>query len=433
MTLRYVIAPRLKFDVIIILLNTTMQDHDEVLETILSAKITTSFHAGVRFERVSRYNIKLEVGTDPSSSVADISRAYAHCDSNSDRFQNCHAPWLDPRLQRLFGSPCGTASSSPWIPSYTSTPLSKTGASTSLESRRIDENCCERKESMEGQNKDGPPAQKVFDASKTGHSPLVVEPSSPSTSEIVSPGKRKAWSSRGLCPDSAGSSAPKKLDRPNLEIDTKRRKLRQHVDSDVVMSADSDIFPWDEIEDDALDAHLARVATGLLGAARASSQSSYPHWSPNLEASDNNHSMKASKLAGKAFPATLASTKRMPLTWRGRKQHSDHSPPSSSNGSPVHEITPPVTASTTTSASTDSLSQEQIQHNYYEFEQRRKQKAAEKEYYEATIPGFDGVVSPTDVDDKTFERIFMGEDEADGWVSEDDGISERTSSIFLED
>lgn len=120
--------------------------------------------------------------------------------------------------------------------------------------------------------------------------------------------------------------------------------------------------------------------------------------------------------APKTHPATLASTKQTSFAWRAgrRARICTHPSPASteSGSSPTDETSDSIMG---------KLSQEQIQHNYAEFEKRKKDKAAEKAYYMATIPGFDGVVSPTDVvGDKCFERIFRGEDEdgAGEWVSE---------------
>jgi hypothetical protein len=180
-----------------------------------------------------------------------------------------------------------------------------------------------------------------------------------------------------------------------------------------------------------MGAHLARVATELMGGAQTSSPSKHSLWAHQLEDNEHNSAAGTCILSAKATPCTLASTKQTSVTWHLPKVSSKHSPASSAESSPAHNITPPITASTTTSASTDAL-QEQIQHNYHEFEERKKQKTAEKEYYKATVPGFDGIVSPTVADDKTFESIFIGDDEADGWSSDDDdGLSQRTGSICL--
>jgi hypothetical protein len=75
--------------------------------------------------------------------------------------------------------------------------------------------------------------------------------------------------------------------------------------------------------------------------------------------------------------------------------------------SPVDNFSPPITTSAGSSTSPPMLTQEEIQRNYREFEERQKRKAAERAYYAATISGFDGVVSPTDVCDKSMERIFI--------------------------
>jgi hypothetical protein len=224
--------------------------------------------------------------------------------------------------------------------------------------------------------------------------PVDLEGSSASSENMKSPGKRKSWSSSGLFIDAAEQLALGNGHRPNLEVDTKRRKLWQNVDSDVLMSSDSDPLSRDEAENDARSAVLVRAVNGLKGRSDTPSSSG---------------------------------TRQISFTWLLPQSSLDHSPASSEDSSPAHDIEPPVTASTTTSASTDAL-QEQIQHNYQEFEERQKQQAAEREYYKAAIPGFDGIVSPTDVEKRVFEGIFMEDDKVDDWSS-DDGLSQRTGSI----
>jgi hypothetical protein len=414
------------------------QADGEVLETVLSVKITTPFHAGTRFERVSRYNIKLEVDTEPYQNAVEIPGTHARRDWIPKDSEDYSAPWLDPRLQGLFRSPCNAAPSSlyshssPWIPSYTSTPLSKIRRSTPLVSQPAHKDyCILTKDSVESQTWfTDQPAHKTLHGFTNKKSPINMECSSAYGEKIVSPGKRKG-SSSGLSIDAAVPSTLNKEDRPKLEVDTKRRKLRQNVDSDVVMSSGSDLFAWDEPEDNVKVTHLAVVPTELMGA-QTSTRSNHSLWSQQLEDNEHNYSSGTSASAGETLPGKLAGIKQPSLTWQLPKMYDNHSPASSADSSPVHDITPPITASTITSASTDAL-QEKIQQNYHEFEERKKQNAAEKEYYKATVPGFDGIVSPTDVGDTTFEGIFMGDDDADGWSSDDDGISQRTGSICLEE
>jgi hypothetical protein len=110
--------------------------------------------------------------------------------------------------------------------------------------------------------------------------------------------------------------------------------------------------------------------------------------------------------------------------------------PSDASSSHVDEITPPNSATAQllpTFQNNFVLSQEQIQHNYQEFEERMKRKAAEKAYYAATIPGFDGIVSPTDENDKSFERIFLEDGETGGWESDMEGLSEGMESVCMEE
>jgi hypothetical protein len=217
--------------------------------------ITTPFHAGVRFERVSRYSIKLEVDTEPFNNFVEDLRAYARRGSVPEHRSGCSDEWPDPRLQGLIKSPCNAASSSlhghssPWIPSYTSTPLSKTGRSTSPVSRPFRKDCyLSANDAVEGENMDIDQAARqtlhhqALHAFTTNQSTVNPECSSASSEKMNSPGKRKDWSSSGLCIDAAEAPTLNKGDRPNLEVDTKRRKLQQNVDTDVVMRPDSDFY-----------------------------------------------------------------------------------------------------------------------------------------------------------------------------------------------
>jgi hypothetical protein len=289
-------------------------------------------------------------------------------------------------------------------------------------------------DAVEGENTDiDQTARQTLHAFNTNQPPVNLECSSAFSEKMSSPGKRKGWSSSGLSVDAAETPTLNKGDRPKLEVDTKRRKLQQNFDTDVVMRSDSDLFSWDEADDNAMGAHLARVATELMGRAQTLPPSNHSLWAHQLGDNEHNSTTETCMLTAKAIPCSLASTKQTSFTWHLPKLCSNHSPASSAESSPAQEITRPVTASTAISASTDAL-QEQIQHNYHEFEERKKHKSAEKEYYKATVPGFDGIVSPTDADDKTFESIFMGDVEADGWSSDDDdGLSQRTGSICLKD
>jgi hypothetical protein len=90
-----------------------------------------------------------------------------------------------------------------------------------------------------------------------------------------------------------------------------------------------------------------------------------------------------------------------------------------------------VPVSVDSSASPRSgFDQAQIQRNYLEFESRQKRKAAEKAYYSATIPGFDGIISPSDVpaneNDRSFyEHVFLEARDSDCGSSDGDDVSEE--------
>ena len=235
----------------------------------------------------------------------------------------------------------------------------------------------------------------------------MLQSSSVSSGYSVQAGKRKALPTADYSTTTGGPFALDRIDEYHPAV-PKRRKLSPPDIMDYTI-ADSD---------DKLFAHLDRITTGPMGSADSTLPSADPSWSKKLDDSSKIH---------KPFPATLASTKTTSFIWRGRKRHSNTSPTSS-----LEDRSPQAT----TSASSETMSQEQIQINYREFEQRKARKEQEKKYYMETISGFDGVVSPTDSEGKTFEGIFL--DGSEGEWTEDgdfevDGVSEGVGSVCLEE
>ncbi|KAF1918725.1 hypothetical protein BDU57DRAFT_119054 [Ampelomyces quisqualis] len=382
-----------------------IESHGSVLETVLSAKVTTPFHEGVRFERVSRYSIKLEVNGPK------------HIDTSNCKSQSLHAMPVDKpmhgadtsqhdallayqsRAQPELYAGSSHQHGSPWIPSYSTTPLSKIDCVPVRQWNTSRNNQDIKQEATDCQD------------DKTGQHPFKNDV--PSCSHTIQPRrdpvmdgssfKRKVCHSAGLTIHPRGSFALDKVQPFDSEVTPKRRKVDHHDDANDLSMEDAN--------DEDLLAHFAGISTGLMGDAQSSPTLDRPYWSEKEDVEP--HSASKVYAGPRNHTAALASNKRTSFTWRSGRPRcaaliTAHSQPSTTDSSPTDETNTPATAS---SSSTEPLSQEQIQRNYMEFEQRKKQKAAEKAYYMATIPGFDGVVSPTDVHDKTFERIFMNNDD----------------------
>ncbi|KAH7071425.1 hypothetical protein BKA63DRAFT_419420 [Paraphoma chrysanthemicola] len=413
--------------------HTVVRQRDEdatevVVKSVLTATISTQFHDGVRFERISRYVIRANVyaHTKPVTSPQDyagtpdtqIRFAAGHKRSNVTSSQLLTATQLSSCTARLPHH----ESDSAWVPSYSTTPVSKTG----------------RRDSMQ-------PLQDELDFLKTGIATAStslsniesVDESDQLVQECVSlgmrleelrhralekhdaslmgigvpslRGARKASQSANLALQDQGRFALDKLEHLNLEVDAKRRKLSQlDYQDDMVASKDDQGPSVLDGSDDGLHAALTNITTGPMGEAQTSPiDADGGFWSAKLD----RYSLPS---APRAHAATLPGIKHTIFPWKDRHVKCSAYPPSEGSSSHVHEITPPGSASSEHPPTLQSKSvptQKQIQHNYQEFEERAKQKAAEKAYYAATVPGFDGIVSPTDENDKSFERIFLEDGE----------------------
>jgi hypothetical protein len=325
--------------------------------------------------------------------------------------------WLSPHSQGLVDartSKCAHSSQgieSLWIPPYTSNPHSKTGYWAEQKSRSNRTDACSRRDSIISKSSDS--------CHPLGGSPEAVKCNRPSLSletkvfawntvnaNTASRGKRKIPYPVSSPVDASERFALDRFEHPDLEVDTKRRKLAEPAGWDAHMNMDEDALIWQDTSEDSLHAHLVNITTGLMGEAQTSPISDSPCWFQKLENGRVNSTPKT-------YAAALAGIKHTTFPWRSREEIRARSV-SRTSSSHVDEITPPATARATTSSNTGSLTQERIQYNYQEFENRKTQKAAEKAYYTANIPGFDGVVSPTDENDKIFERIFLeGSDAGD--------------------
>lgn len=220
--------------------------------------------------------------------------------------------------------------------------------------------------------------------------------------------KRKV--SRGLSIDTCGPSTLDKHENVDLEAIVKRRRLSQGGQQDALMETDSE---WPDLQ---LDHNTTRPLDET-------------HQSSILETYNPPEDPNEPMTAGSYQPATatMDAKKYSKFAWDlcMRSGLTHISPPTSPTSSSVNEITPPNTAVEMTSSASTTLSQDEIRRNYWEFVQRNQRKAAEKDYYLKTVPGFDGVVSPTDENDQNFERIFMESsdvDDIEDW--EDDTVME---------
>ncbi|KAH7413611.1 hypothetical protein DE146DRAFT_1283 [Phaeosphaeria sp. MPI-PUGE-AT-0046c] len=425
------------------------QGPNGLVVTELSTKISTLFHRGTRFERISRYVLHLEVKSDSSSLQVDLKL------------------W-DEAVIGL-----SHEHSSPWVPSYTNTPLSKTCFRTPGQANIAQTHCAilqdpclsrfssqywpstssiidgtpSRGESSligiaNSPSSTRSPIQDQYQSQRphtshvdhVGHSRSYPSPERLSSSTSLSPGKRKAWQPDARTTEFSGPFALDKVQHPDLSVDTKRRKIAQHDDPDILMNESTDDSWLDDLSEDILFDHLAHISTGLMGNAHSSTST----WYKKLQQDEAYSPPKASAAPSPPKPhiVSLGCNKHTNFVWPNPyySQRSSAVRVDEVMDSSNDEISPTATSST---ASLPPLfSQEQIQRNYQEFEQRQSKKAAEKAYYTATIPGFDGVVSPTDAEGKTFESIFLGNDKdnnGEDWVSATDAVSEGLSAISLED
>jgi hypothetical protein len=350
--------------------------------------------------------------------------------------------WIDPHVSELH-----TASrhirvdsvhegSSPEVPFRTSTTKAKTGHPyPQVHCCSHTDHCCWEESIASLVDHYDLLTRKDLEATSTRNSlPGIEEPLLSAGDKPVSPVKRKAWQCTGSTINTGGPFALDKVQHHDLEFGAKRRKTIKRDCVEINMEEDAGDNSQDDSSDDALHAHLERINTGSMGEAQSVSSSEPSFWNtkPGSVPDRSAQRLKAnSSLSLKTHAAALASNKQTMFSWRG-KNRCTRPVASDASSSPVDAISPPAGASTTSSASTEPLSQEQIQHNYQEFEQRKQKKAAERAYYAATIPGFDGIVSPTELEDKAFERIFIEDDEADDWMSEADGLSEEMGSVRMD-
>ncbi|KAJ4377497.1 hypothetical protein N0V83_000322 [Neocucurbitaria cava] len=404
-----------------------------IAETILSSHIVTYFPEGVRFERTSRYLIKLDVVH--SEPVGDASATHHHI--------------------RRPDSPMEAE----WMPSYTSTPLSKTGQNSPKRNENgfSSQMSNSRDAGLHGDVEMGE------DDSEAHHTELPATTPQRLNTLCQSPTKRKA--SQGQHPSSSQRANSESLNDRNVDTDHKRRKLRSGVNPDALANVLPSASP--EYQHDSLPLRLGiPQATCDLESMQKAANAQRTDCSPRRMSEANGSSPMSSlslgdsvtfpglkpqhhrhtspKSNGKAKTPHLNSqqaTTTAPAAYRDPTP--DHTDSDNSTSAPDTSppLPPPATAtgSTTYSQLPPStellLSQEQIQQNYVEFAERAQRKAAEKAYYATTIPNFDGIVSPTDEVDKSFEEAFLADSDADSvaeeWSTELEGLSEEMETLDM--
>ena len=110
----------------------------------------------------------------------------------------------------------------------------------------------------------------------------------------------------------------------------------------------------------------------------------------------------------------------------GTRYHEEVAVLNSSRDLDSAPLPPLISAAEASSHSEPStkLLQEQIQHNYQEFEEKARRKAAKTTYYMDDVAGFDGLLSPLDEVDRDFERVFLEQSGDEAWASDADDSSE---------
>ncbi|KAF2023276.1 hypothetical protein EK21DRAFT_12766, partial [Setomelanomma holmii] len=402
------------------------------VNTVLNVLITTQLPAGVRFECISRYKLRARIHGKAPRPVREL--GVSHADATARANNN---NWFIPQPQdpaQRFGPANGQQppdTGSPWVPSYTSTPFSKEGKDRSQElhpeDQRLMDVLLQPFQLFDAGTDDGTVIQST---SPLPRQRWVRAPRFEANDEHEglfewAHIKRKVSRSSEEIMKHLGRCALDKFEHLDLEVDAKRRKLEQ-PDEDI----DANVMAWQlqQAADDSLYAHLGNVTTGPMGEAHTSpTEGDTGCWFEKLD-------RPRIAIPTRPHSATLRGVKHTTFPWKTRQEMCIGPPPSNAGSSYVDEITPPdcATSEYPLAPINNKLSQEQIQHNYQEFEELMKRKAAEKAYYAATIPGFDGIVSPTDENDRSFERIFLESSEAGDWESEMEGLSEGIESVCME-
>lgn len=149
------------------------------------------------------------------------------------------------------------------------------------------------------------------------------------------------------------------------------------------------------------DMRAVDITTGALGDAQSSPTST-------LRGQTCRSQLPRLDTSLKQYRARRCGTKNTTFPWdpwnKGNCPSPETPPTASSEQSLVFDAPPALEVPEI------DLSQDEIQRNYHEFEERRKDRAAERAFYAATIPGFDGILSPTEETDRVMESIFLDVD-----------------------
>jgi hypothetical protein len=228
----------------------------------VSANITTRFHGGVRYERVSRYVIQLRVSGENNVGTSCVSHDDVRDGIDGSQCSNREPSCLDPLLKAFLPSDLDPREErlsnrdSPWVPSYTSTPLSKIEHWTPRNSQLGDMAHRGREDSVHSPESSG--------NSLTGWSPnydqfpLDLERVSAHVeSDTGSPSKRKASSTSILTAEGVRPTSSEEPQQPALSADAKRRKLRQHDSVNFI----SEVAAATALPEDSDDESLPRRGT----------------------------------------------------------------------------------------------------------------------------------------------------------------------------
>ncbi|KAF1848155.1 uncharacterized protein K460DRAFT_403452 [Cucurbitaria berberidis CBS 394.84] len=376
-----------------------------VAETVLSANIVTPFSETVRFARTSRYIIKLHV-------------THAECLG----LGRPHSP---------------TETEVNWVPSYTSTPLSKTRHNEPKEAIDYAFSHAQLCRSPVSSEKDAAEDKATSPFRPNNH---LFNPSA----QIQSPMKRKAPQSRNPTPAMNKRFVLDSVENLTLDIDSKRCRLVQAQDQDVNMYG---MPPGPSRTPPREPTSPASCLTGITldytGKADLTTATPGPvheeHDSPCLGIDRRSTTNACSTCQHQKPPAATLKARATQTSFSWKQCNTP--PYMDSDNSSVPNIIPPNTCTNATHSKHSTaldLSQEQIQHNYQEFLEQAKRKALEKAYQAAIIPLFDGKVSPTNDADRSFEQVFFADTDSEvgEWtctsISDVDGLSEGVESVDME-
>lgn len=237
-----------------------------------------------------------------------------------------------------------------------------------------------------------------------------------------------------------GSFALDRFQHRDLEVDSKRRKLRR-ADSMVSLGTNfmnnADIsheFPlvppsrnvsqMTSLRDDEMDLYGANFNTGPIGQAHGS-----PPWLSQYELAK----MQSHSPPRRSIPVRLKATRETVFRWNGSEPGANHfNAPSTEHSTdeetncPFHTSPPNTTTGSTVSKQSTELSQKQIQQNYREFEEQAWRRSAAHMYDGSMVARGNGLTAMTEVD-MEFENAFLDGSEAEDWVSDEslgEGMSE---------